>query len=211
MSPPNIISTVNSLLLFAQWTCVILVSCILFLYFKSENNSSEFLITECDENDSSDTIKIHPIEAGIKGWLKFLVAILIIGPILSVALNYSSIISYEELYPAIKNIKEWELYTNFTWITLFVFSGLSVYAGLVLAEDRDKSAPKKVQALLWVIYPGSSFVCQFLVPSIIFSNLSVKMDHSRALGSFISGLFWASAWSLYIYKSKRIKATYTLD
>jgi len=144
--------------------------------------------------------------SGIGGWLLLLVAgLMVLGPLLSAGRIYDSISSTEAQYPRLVGIARWQTYKEATWIVYLAMAAVSIYAGYGLCKRRDWSAVTTAKVALWVAGPIGSIVLAILVPGLMAGNWVADPD---AIGSIGGSAIAATAWTLYLTKSKRVRATY---
>ena len=147
---------------------------------------------------------------GVGGWLLFLIlGLMFISPILGVGRIYNDFMSAESQNPNLKLVAAWSLYKSATWWTFFVVCGLSFYAGLGLAKDRNIAVVKRAKILIWVIGPGANIIMSFVLPAVIFGRVEWDPNDVGAfIGALVASVLGAAIWTAYLTKSKRVRATY---
>jgi hypothetical protein len=149
--------------------------------------------------------ELHP-NSGVGGWLLFLILILMfLGPVIGFARTSSNFASIELQYPNIVSLTEWKIFKTTTWATFITTSFLSIYAGYVLNLKRKKLAIRRAIIVIWIINPVYIFIIGVLLPSLAFGETSID---SQTSGALIGATINSTIWTLYLNKSKRVKATY---
>lgn len=147
--------------------------------------------------------------AGVGGWLLLLVTgLMILGPLMGAARLSSDLTSAEALYPFLKNIDEWKTYKSVSWLSFLVVCCLSFYAGIGLSRGRNVRVVKRARVLLWVIGPIATMVLGLIIPMMMYGDMALKVLNSGFVGSFLSSIIIALIWTIYLSRSKRVKATY---
>ena len=141
---------------------------------------------------------------GVKGWLLFLVLVLIIfGPALSAWGIYSELAALEQSDPEFAATVDFEDTSLGAWI-VWGFSGtFSVAAGLLLAVRLKPSSVWFAIGSLWVFGPILNGLLLWDIYSIgeeIDANLWV---------AFARTIVPAAAWSAYLLCSERVSNTYS--
>lgn len=145
---------------------------------------------------------------GVGGWLLLLVlSFIFIGPIFGAARLNFDFMNFESQFPQVLTAPEWSLYKSATWGCYAVASLLSIYAGLGLARGRNISVVKQAKIIIWIVGPGVSIVMGLLIPLVVLG--SVEYD-PEFLGGLIGSAIGPIIWTIYLSKSRRVKATYTL-
>jgi hypothetical protein len=149
----------------------------------------------------------HPV--GVRGWLLFLVLILMwLWPLVSAGRINSDIMAAESQLPELKANAAWHAFRFATWWTLLAFSCLSFYAGLALARGRSRSAVSKAVLVLWVLGPVAMVVMELLIPLLTLGSVN---SAKYLVGRLTASIAWPVLWTLYLLKSRRVRTTYALD
>jgi hypothetical protein len=78
-------------------------------------------------------------------------------------------------------------------------------AGFGLARGRDHAVVFRAQIVLWLLGPASVLLRGIVIPFLAFGGLAPV---SQLLGWLIASTAAAAIWSLYLSKSRRVRATY---
>jgi hypothetical protein len=145
--------------------------------------------------------------AGVGGWLLFLIlGLVFLGPLMGAAHINSDIMSVESQYPRLKTDEAWGTFKSATWLTFLVVCCLSFYAGFGLLKRRDLSVVNRAKILLWVIGPLASLVMGTVLPIFVFGKVE---SYPQSLGQLVASGIVAAIWTVYLSRSKRVKATYS--
>ncbi|WP_081430520.1 DUF2569 family protein [Polaromonas sp. JS666] len=143
---------------------------------------------------------------GVGGWLALLIAGLIfLGPLFSAGRISSDFMDTESKYPKLLTVEAWLNYKNTAWIFFGIATLFGIYAGWCLARRRISTSPFIAIAAIWILGPLLSVILAIILPIIFFGATGLDAAGAGALA--VSGLP-AVAWTLYLLKSKRVKALY---
>lgn len=152
--------------------------------------------------DSSDS----DASAGIGGWLLFLIcSLMFIGPLFGGGGINREIVAVESTYPQIVELESWVAFKYAMWWTFVIVSCISVYCGYCLLKRRDVWVVRQAQFMLWVIWPISNLFMGVVLPFVIVGEVDFGPG---LLGPVAFSVVMAAIWTLYLSKSKRVKATY---
>lgn len=137
---------------------------------------------------------------GVKGWLLFLVTILLlIGPLRGAWGVNSELEAALLAEPALAGTDEWFEIQGTAWVAWGFGAILSVAAGLILLLARKSWAVVVAMALLWLVGPV------LLSFTIWDSGLEFDKTYLIAIGKSTAS---ALLWTLYLMISVRVKNTY---
>ena len=151
---------------------------------------------------------ISDASAGVGGWLLFLICGLIfLGPLMGAGRINNDIQTAESTYPQIVTLESWITFKSATWWSFLIVCCISIYCGYGLLKRRDPQVVTQAKILLWIIGPISNLVMGVILPLAVFGK--VESD-PQVFGAIIASLAMAAIWTLYLSKSKRVKATYAI-
>lgn len=146
--------------------------------------------------------------AGVAGWLMFLVvSLMILGPFLGAGRMLGEFSQAESQYPQLAQVAIWESYKASSWLLYWVTVGMSVYAGWLLLAKRTAAAVRRVIYILWISGPGLSLVTVMVTYYFLRDGLGAQ-EFGAFLGGVLGACISATIWTIYLKKSKRVKATY---
>lgn len=145
---------------------------------------------------------------GVKGWLLFLMLELaFLGPLFYCLVIVMSESEMEGQFPQLSASLQWTHYKALLWFTYSVLAGISIWGGWGLAQGREWSSVTRAKVVLWVIGPFGTVII-WLLPYAVFGHLIDRVD-SDLIPNLIGHTVVASAWTIYLSTSKRVRATYT--
>ncbi|MBF0605885.1 MAG: DUF2569 family protein [Nitrospirae bacterium] len=143
---------------------------------------------------------------GIGGWLQFLIVSLVfIGPLVAIARTNGGIYSVEATDPSFIGMAQWKTFKTACWWTTFIDVGMSIYIGIVLMRGQTMIDVRKAQVMLWIRL-GIGIASTLLLLIFIFGRAEITPE---VIGSFIVAAVSTAIWSVYLSRSKRVKATYS--
>lgn len=143
---------------------------------------------------------------GIGGWLQFLIVSLVfIGPLVAIARTNGGIYSLEATDPSLIGMAQWKTFKTAFWWTTFIDVGMSIYIGILLMRGQTMIDVRKAQVMLWIRL-GIGIASTLLLPTFIFGRAEITPE---VIGSFIVVAVSTAIWSVYLSRSKRVKATYS--
>ena len=113
----------------------------------------------------------------------------------------------EREYPLIKLVPEWTNYKVASWFAAAVFSAASAYAGWGLARGRTWSIVQRATVVLWLIGPATLLVFGILIPWATIGGAE-EFTASGGVPALTRSALVALAWTSYLRKSRRVRATY---
>lgn len=144
--------------------------------------------------------------SGVGGWLLLLVVgLMFLGPLMGVGRLYGDLMSAEDQNPNLRTLESWSTFKSANLWTFLVVAGLSFYAGLGLARRRDMAAVTRAKIVLWVTGPVAAVIMGLLIPYAVFGKARLSPE---LIGAVIASAIAAAAWTAYLSKSKRVRATY---
>lgn len=148
---------------------------------------------------------------GVAGWLYLLVVTMTaLGPFFGMARLHGALTVTEGHIPSIASLPEWQSVKFASWCTFAVGEALSVAGGLALAIGRRRSAVGGAMAALWIAGPVESLVLYLLIPWVAAGHLDFAGTYfiSGFVGPVAASMAWAAAWTAYLARSQRVRATY---
>ncbi|NJM49777.1 MAG: hypothetical protein HC843_01870 [Sphingomonadales bacterium] len=131
---------------------------------------------------------------GVKGWLLFLVLVLIlIGPLLGALGVHSELEAVLAGQQALEGTEEWFDIQGAAWVAWGLGAILSVIAGLLLLIARKPWAVTAVITLLWLMGP--------ILSIFIVWDSGLEFDGSVSV-AIVKTTASASLWTLYLMISK---------
>ena len=171
------------------------------------NKEIDQTAVECLDVPSTTTAHAEASRTRIGGWLALLIlALVLLGPFFGAVRIGSDIAFTESQYPGLITVTAWGTYKSAIWCSYLLGSGLSVYAGVCLSSKRDVSVVRKAKIIIWMIGPAATVVNLLVIPLAIFGKLE---SDARIFGALLGSIVFATLWTAYLSKSRRIKATYS--
>jgi len=147
-----------------------------------------------------------PLPVG--GWLILLVAgLTVLGPLVAAGQMSQSFFTVESDNPNFAALDVWQRYKSAAWWTFIGFSALSFYAGWGLAKGRTMAVVTRAKIVLWLIGPVESIALTMLLPLLIFGRVPTEPE---VFVGILQSCIPAAVWTAYLFRSKRVRATYGL-
>lgn len=143
--------------------------------------------------------------SGVGGWLLLLIFLFFLLPLRDLASIYDTFKTVELQYPVLTQNPDYNTYKTLAWGSFFVATCLSVYAGVGLASGRNTKVVKRAIVTLWIIGPIAGLFMEAILPVFAFGKSEID---PQALGRITASTVGAAIWTAYLYKSKRVRATY---
>ncbi len=163
---------------------------------------------ECGYAFEADPGPVGPprIPSGVGGWLGLLTAVLLVMvPLSGILQMYVAIPAAESENPALRTIQAWASFKAIMWSVNLTIAAISVYAGWGLARGATWRVVRRAKVALWVVGPVAIIVLGAVVPMVILGQIE---EASGLLPEFVRSVMVALVWTLYLSKSKRVRATY---
>lgn len=161
-------------------------------------------LTNVEERDIN---KIKKEPKGVRGWLLFVIIIMMgLGPYLSFRQANYTVFEAELNNPQLSENTNWIKYKKACFTNLYICSTILFFGGLVLLFKRNWGAVTCAIIIIWLANPIASFVPTLFLPHYILGPSSVK--YPLILGTFLGSSINASVWTIYLLKSKRVRNTY---
>ncbi len=149
--------------------------------------------------------------AGIGGWLRVLIVLLVLVWPLVGATFQSAFFNHELLVdPALANDPAWNRSWRFIWLLFAVQTALSISAGLALLKCLRPIAVRYAKAVIWINGPGFWWVGILITlwnQGLLDALSAALLGIPYLLGSLVFPLIWTT----YLRYSKRVKNTYRYD
>lgn len=145
---------------------------------------------------------------GVGGWLAFLVAgLIILGPLLNLGRTASDFSTLRVTNPAFMNMSATQEWATAVWVVIIGLTIYRIVIGILLMRSTRRRVVGDAILCLWLSGPGSAIGLLMITGSFLGSDAA-----SRALPEMIgqaigSGLL-ATAWTLYLLRSRRVRNTY---
>lgn len=144
--------------------------------------------------------------SGVAGWLLLLVTGLIfLGPVIGTLSMIGEFGYAEYKNHNLRTSAAWGNYKTIALCIYFLIACVSFYGGLGLAKVRSVSAVHRAIIVLWVVGPVAYLFMGIFVPLFAFGTIQSKETLTNAL---VGSVFYSSVWTWYLYRSKRVRATY---
>jgi hypothetical protein len=142
--------------------------------------------------------------SGVGGWLLLLICILLLDPLRAFnGLSGFDVIEFQN--PNILLLAGYSTYKTVTRITFLLAAGLSFYAGASLTGGRNISVVNRAKIILWISGPLSYLIVDVFLPYIVFQHYKFSPE---SMSKVLISCIVAAVWTVYLYKSKRVKGTY---
>jgi amino acid transporter len=160
-------------------------------------------------DDAPENFQQQALLKGVGGWLQFLIiALMVLGPLVTVAMTFVELSEAERLYPALQGIDAWSTAKIVTWLTVAAFCGCNMAAGYLLQTRHRRSTIPLVISLIWLAGPVMTIIGFMIVSTIVESDGSSAGELGRSLGRPI---VFCTIWTIYLLRSKRVENTYVQD
>ncbi len=164
-------------------------------------------VTEAEELHVPVVDKPNASLIGVGGWLHFLMlGLVFLGPLFYCIVILMSESEMEGQFPQLRASLQWTHYKALLWFTYLVLAGISIWGGWGLARGREWSAVMRAKVVLWVIGPFGTIIIG-LLPYAVFGKLIDPVDLDL-IPNLIGHVIVATAWTIYLSTSKRVRATY---
>jgi Protein of unknown function (DUF2569) len=143
---------------------------------------------------------------GVRGWLLLLVAMLLLTPLFGMI---QTLINNEQLareYPQISQGESWQRVNVAVWMGHAVSSAIRFFAAYLLVFRKSPVTIKWVIGSLWVGGPFLMFLGLYIIAGLTTGVLHLDPQVTSALSV---ELLLAGTWTIYLLKSRRVKATYS--
>ena len=156
------------------------------------------------------TNKFPEWSSGVNGWLLLLVLkMTVFGPLFGAGGLYSEFSSVELQHPTFASLDAWKTFKLATWGTFVLMAGLSFYGGFGLSRGKDWSVVNRAKAILWITGPGSMVIgVLILIMTTGKAAAVVVVVGPQFIATLIASVIVAGIWTVYLSKSKRVRATY---
>ena len=145
---------------------------------------------------------------GVAGWLGLFVIILsVISPLRSIIQTGLTLQIAPDIEAQLGT--KWTIYAGFTWSLTAATAVATLYFAYRLIWVQIRSTVRLVIRGLWVVTAGA-LALDFIVASILWPENIAQLDPEYMKGIFQS-LIFATVWSLYLMKSRRVANTYVAD
>ena len=149
-------------------------------------------------------------KSGIGGWLRFLIlSLLLFGPIVAILRQGGRTIILETHYPEFIEYGPWIDFKIWAWIIMAGELILLFYAAKMLLTNRSFFAIREAIVCLWAAGPIGYILINFVaLPACMGEDFFYRAANELAaelIGGYIVN---STIWTLYLLKSKRVKATY---
>ena len=149
--------------------------------------------------------------AGIGGWLRVLIVLLVLVWPLIGATVLSASYNLELLAdPGLANDPAWNRSWRFSWLLFVVQTALSISAGMMLLKCFRPIAVRYATTVIWVNGPGfwgGGILLTWWSQGLLAALSAALVGIPYLLGSLVFPLIWAT----YLRYSKRVKNTYRYD
>lgn len=142
---------------------------------------------------------------GVHGWLRFLVIIMMfLAPLVFLTQTYSSLQDIATHQPILASNPLWYRYKAIVWTLTFIAVTTSIAGGYRLWKVHRPSSVWVAAMALWVCGPGATAI------GVMVAFLTLKAVHPNLLDVVNKAFVWAAIWTGYLYRSIRVKNTYSL-
>ncbi|WP_411341534.1 DUF2569 family protein [Sphingopyxis sp. J-6] len=145
---------------------------------------------------------------GVAGWLRLLVIILsVISPLRSIIQTGVALQIAPDIEAQLGT--KWTIYEVFAWSLTAATAMATLYLAYRLVWVQNRSTVRLVIRGLWAVSMGA-LALDFIVASALWPENITQLDPEYIKGIFQS-LIFATVWSLYLTKSRRVANTYVDD
>ena len=160
------------------------------------------------ENRSGDPFPDAP--KGVGGWLTFLIIILsVLNPLVNIGFLAAELRNVELQNPALLQIPVFVHYKWFSWAVVLACAVIGITAGYTLWKKHVWKSVRKAIVSIWIMGPLSVV----LVALYVYMNFGslVSQFASEIGGSLLKSIIWATIWTFYLLRSKRVRNTYVQE
>ncbi|OKP25474.1 DUF2569 family protein [Serratia liquefaciens] len=146
--------------------------------------------------------------AGVGGWLGCLIAILFIGGAFSLLTSFNGA-AWKEVEKQNPSLLTHTAFQNLQMMDRgiqFVAGFLLIYCGYILYSKAVPETLKTAKIIIGLVYPLSVIFRDLFAP---YFFLGLYLSDNEVVGEVTRAVVWAVVWSLYLYRSERVKNTYT--
>jgi len=157
------------------------------------------------QTDVSNSGSFESDLSGVHGWLGFLaISLVALGPVVTLIMTGVQHIDAESLYPSLVGTSLWQKAVLLDWIIAAAYSAISIFAGFRLLKAFVPSTVPIVIGCLWLSGPGLGIAGLLLA-----NNLSPTGATASDAGASVGRpLIYATVWTIYLLRSRRVKNTY---
>ena len=144
------------------------------------------------------------------GWATFLgISLAVLGPIRSLLTTSTSIGQAERQSPELIGNAMWTNYKTGSWISMLAFMALSVFIGYKLLRVPLRSSVKLAKYGIWIVGPLAILVVNYGVGYLSFGATIFNAESNHeVLVMFVPSVIFATLWTLYLFRSTKVKAWY---
>lgn len=143
--------------------------------------------------------------SGVGGWLLLLILLFFLVPLRDHTSIYDFFKTVELQNPVLTQIPEYNTFKTLAWGSFFVSTCLCFYAGVGLVSGRNTKVVKRAMLTLWIIGPIAGLFMEVILPVFAFGKTEID---PQFVGRITASTVLAAIWTAYLYKSKRVRATY---
>ncbi len=144
---------------------------------------------------------------GIGGWLSLLVAIVIFTGAINVfhAVDGGAWKAVEAQSPSLLKHTAFQNYQIMDRAVQFG-AGLSLlYCGYLFFRRKEPRTVQLSKLTIGIVFPASVIFRDLFAP---YFFLGVNLSHEETLTEVVRVMMWSAVWTLYLYRSERVKNTY---
>lgn len=113
-----------------------------------------------------------------------------------------------QLYLDLQSSYSGPLYTIIMLGVFLTVIAFSIQSGLELIQKREWLAIQQATRVIWLTGPLAILMLQWLIPGLVFGNLSAVVKIASGGSYFFAALLGAIVWTVYLIKSERIRNLY---
>ena len=151
----------------------------------------------------------QPELKGVGGWLlTFIVILSVISPI-RILLETAKMLELDAQTEAQLG-SSWQIYSLFSWVLAAATLALAWFLAYRLARVHTRASVRLVVRGLWVLAFGPLLLDLIVAWTLWPDVMATGLDATYFVGIFQAAVF-ATIWSLYLTKSKRVENTFVDD
>ncbi|MBN5375526.1 DUF2569 family protein [Serratia marcescens] len=146
--------------------------------------------------------------SGVGGWLGFLIVIMFIGGAFSLLTSFNGT-AWKEVEKQNPSLLTHAAFQNLQMMdrgVQFVAGMLLIYCGYILYSKAVPETLKIAKIIIGLVYPLSVIFRDLFAP---YFFLGIYLSNSEVMGEVARTVIWAIIWSLYLYRSERVRNTYS--
>lgn len=146
----------------------------------------------------------------IGGWLMLLIVSLgVLGPLSGFGRLSDAFFQAETNFPNLRTLSSWAHYKQILWLVYAGTAGATVSAGYRLWKIHTPDSVSFAIKVLWAV-PLLTLLTDLIAGSILLRGLTAMDVLLASSGLTVASFIVSAIWTLYLLKSRRVRAVYGL-